>query len=549
MSDVSTPAGVRREFRADINGLRAWAVVAVVLYHFGVPGLASGFSGVDVFFVISGFLMTGIILSGLERGQFSIWQFYLARARRIFPALLVLCVVTLVFGWFLLMPEEYQQLGRHARESLTFTSNLRYFDESGYFDVASQEKWLLHTWSLSVEWQFYLALPLLLGLIWKFCPGRRAALACVLVVFAGSLAWCLWRTPLASSEAFFLIQTRAWEMLAGGLVLFAGARLRLGVTMARLLEGLGIALILAGALLFDTQSPWPGWRALVPVTGAMLVLLAARQGSLWTGTFIAQWLGTRSYSIYLWHWPLVVGLAYLERLRDPLWVAVALALSLLLGHLSYVLVEGPSRKRLTRMSARQAGAALLLTLLAIALVAQQVRRSGFPERLPEAISRVEAERENHNPRIKECLDPAAACVYGEQPVRVILIGDSHADAVVTALQAALPEGDGGVLFRGGSGCPIAFGLKTTGEREECEQLNQQLRGICLPEIRRHALITEKRATFLAVPGLQRPGNRTPWPGIWVAGDWTDTGYPAVLEGAVRSGRQAALEMDGQCRRP
>ena len=146
-------------------------MVAVVLYHFGVAGIGGGFAGVDIFFVISGYLMCGIICGGLERDDFSVWRFYLARARRIFPALIVLCLVALVFGWFFLMPEEYKQLGKHARESLTFSSNLRYFDESGYFDVASREKWLLHTWSLSVEWQFYLILPLILMLQGKLLPG------------------------------------------------------------------------------------------------------------------------------------------------------------------------------------------------------------------------------------------------------------------------------------------------------------------------------------------------------------------------------------------
>src|SRR5690606_1471729 len=138
------------------------------------------------------------------------------------------------------------------------------------------------------------------------------------------------------------------------------------------------------------------------------------------------------------------------------------------------LVEVPSRRYLARLSGRQAAGVLLLVLLAIALVAQQVRRSGFPDRLPEAIARVEAERENHNPRLKECLDPEAACVYGEQPVRAIRIGDSYADAVVTAMQTALPNGEGGILFKRGSGCPIIFGLKTSGEKQRCAELNREL---------------------------------------------------------------------------
>lgn len=462
-----------REFRLDINGLRAWAVMAVVLYHFGVAGIGGGFAGVDVFFVISGYLMCGIILGGIERDSFSVWRFYLARARRIFPALIVLCIVALIFGWFFLMPEEYKQLGRHARESLTFSSNLRYFDESGYFDVASQEKWLLHTWSLSVEWQFYLILPLVLMLAARFLPGRRTVAILLGALFAVSLGLCLWRTQVNPSEAFYMIQTRAWEMLAGALVFLVGRRgWSNGVRQA--LELLGFGLIIGTVLLLDKQSLWPGWRAILPVAGAALVLLAARERSLWTASLPAQWLGTRSYSIYLWHWPLVVALAYLERLDDPLWVSVAVVASLLLGHLSYTLVEVPAQRGLVKLRAWQAGLVLVIVLALVAIVAQQVRRSGFPDRLPEEVALIEAERNSHNPRLKECLDPEASCIYGAEPVRAIIIGDSHADAVVTALQAALPGGEGGILFRGGSGCPIAFGLRSNEGKAYCEELNEAL---------------------------------------------------------------------------
>ncbi len=474
VSEATIGKPQREGFRADINGLRAWAVVAVVLYHFGVPGVGAGFAGVDVFFVISGFLMCGIIVSGLQGDSFSVWRFYLARAQRIFPALIILCAVALVCGWFLLMPEEYQQLGRHARESLLFTSNLRYFDESGYFDVASKEKWLLHTWSLSVEWQFYMLLPLLLLLVWKLRPNRRALTSAVLLLFGASLGWCLWRTPGEPGAAFYLLQSRAWEMLAGGLVYLLGGRLALSGPARRLLELLGFALILATLLVLDRHSQWPGWRAMLPVAGAGLVLLAARKQSRWTGTRVAQWLGTRSYSIYLWHWPLVVALAYLEQLANPLWIGSGLLLSLLLGHLSYVLVEAPSQRRMAALSNRRAALVLLLSLALLAVFAQQVRRSGFPERLPAEIAKIEAESENDNPRIKDCLDPAANCIYGEQPVRAILIGDSHADAVVTALQASLPGGQGGIFFKGGSGCLISFGMRTRNDKPYCDALNNEI---------------------------------------------------------------------------
>ena len=201
------PSRADSGFRPDINGLRAWAVMAVVLYHFGVPGFDGGFVGVDVFFVISGFLMTGIIINGLDgRGGghgFSLWRFYLARARRILPALIVLCAVLLALGWFALPATDYRVLATHTLMSLAFVSNLKFWREAGYFDVASHDKWLLHTRSLSVEWQFYLLLPLALMLQWRYWPGRRDALMAVSVATPLSLAASLLVTARDSGGGVF----------------------------------------------------------------------------------------------------------------------------------------------------------------------------------------------------------------------------------------------------------------------------------------------------------------------------------------------------------
>lgn len=217
-------------FRKDINGLRAWAVVAVVLFHFGVPGFAGGFVGVDIFFVISGFLMTNILIKKLENPQqkFSVWDFYLARAERIAPALLVLCIALLALGWFLLPPQDYRSLGMHTLTSVLFASNIQYWREAGYFDAASHDKWLLHTWSLSVEWQFYLVLPLLLWGVWRLWPGRCNAAQVHILLLLASLALLVWLTSQKPEAAFFLLPTRAWEMLAGALaVLNGGAMFRM----------------------------------------------------------------------------------------------------------------------------------------------------------------------------------------------------------------------------------------------------------------------------------------------------------------------------------
>ncbi|MBM3392738.1 MAG: acyltransferase, partial [Betaproteobacteria bacterium] len=205
-------------FRADINGLRGIAVLAVVLYHFGVIGFGGGFVGVDVFFVISGYLMTKIILEPLSAQRFSLPAFYLARARRIVPGLAALCALLLLYGWYRLSPIDYKLLAKHVGSSLAFVSNQVFWKESGYFDADAHEKWLLHTWSLSVEWQFYLAYPLLI-LVARRLFGHRANFAIVLwMLFVASLAWSAWLAFANPSKAFFLLPTRAWEMLAGGLI-------------------------------------------------------------------------------------------------------------------------------------------------------------------------------------------------------------------------------------------------------------------------------------------------------------------------------------------
>ena len=330
MTDHTQPS-----FRADINGLRAWAVAAVVFYHFGIPGFSGGFVGVDVFFVISGFLMTGIVVKGLERGNFSLIGFYMARGRRIVPALVVVCAVLLALGWWVLMPPDYKRLGSHAVYSLAFLSNIEFWQEAGYFDVASREKWLLHTWSLSVEWQFYLILPVVLWVVWRLKPGRVVQTLAVGSGLVASLLACVLVTNNQSGTAFYLLPTRAWEMLGGGLVFLLASKPKLSALHRRSLEFIGLMLIVLSVVFFDRDTIWPGGRAMLPVMAAMLVLLANRH-SLWTASKLPQWLGDRSYSLYLWHWPVYVALVYIGFRDNPWAIAGALLLTVLLGHLSYV---------------------------------------------------------------------------------------------------------------------------------------------------------------------------------------------------------------------
>jgi len=509
---INPTASRSGDFRGDINGLRAWAVIAVVLYHFNVPGFGGGFIGVDVFFVISGFLMARIVCKGLEGQQFSVASFYLARARRILPALMVLVIVLLVLGWILLMPKEYQTLGRHARESLLFSSNLRYLNEAGYFDTASHEKWLLHTWSLSVEWQFYMLYPLVLLALSRVFPGRQALLVAHLLGLLSSFGICQYLSIRQPDAAFFLLQSRAWEMLLGGVVYLLGHQIRLPLLARHFLEVVGGVFIIAAVLLVDDSVPWPGTAALLPTLGAALIIMTSRQHSMLTGSWVAQWLGERSYSIYLWHWPLVVLLVYFEREDSLLPVLAGLLLSLLFGHLSYRWVEGPVRIWLARKTNLRSAAWVVVCLVVIAVSAQLVRRSGFPERLPDAVAQIESERHNNNPRLEECLGEARPCVFGGEQIGALVIGDSHADAVVTAIAESLPSEQQGVYFQGKSACLMVFTAHRVSRKEEpepCQILKDSLREQLPTLYPGKPLIVVNRTSVYAMGELPMPGVNYP----------------------------------------
>ncbi|MEP9349524.1 acyltransferase family protein [Xanthobacter sp. KR7-225] len=462
-----------KDFRVDINGLRAWAVIAVILFHFGVIGFAGGFVGVDIFFVISGFLMTGIIVRSLEKeamgsgARFSVLGFWLARGRRIVPALTGLCLFLMIVGWFFLTPTDYKRLGQQSIAALGFVSNFLYWMQAGYFDTASHEKLLLHTWSLSVEWQFYIVLPILLLIGWKLRPTR--AFLAILIGLGALVSFGLsaLTTPWASGAAFFLLPARAWELLAGGLVAIHGGAFALSAGQKRLVEGLGFLLIAVSIFYFDSTTIWPGWRAAVPVVGAMLVLVASRQDSLWTRPWVAQRLGDWSYSLYLWHWPFASALVFLRLEGQAGPIAVGLVLTVVCGWLSYRFIETPSRIGLARLPQWGDAAALAGAVALVALPSVWIARyAGIPERVSSAINAIEREAGNKNPRARECLGafPTKECAYGGGTPGVIVFGDSHAGAVVRSVERSLPDRSLAVLDWTTPGCQTVRGLRVSNLR-------------------------------------------------------------------------------------
>lgn len=373
---------IASKFRYDINGLRAYAVILVVLFHFNILGFSAGFIGVDIFFVISGYLMTKIIIDQLLQDKFSIWKFYLARGIRILPALLVLTVVVAIVGWFLLIPEEYKNYGKHAASSITFLSNVLYWRESSdYFSAGAHDKILLHTWSLSVEWQFYIILPIILLVIGKIKKSRAILNFAILVGFLISAFLSYKVSQSSQTTAFYMIPTRAWEMLAGGLVYTYFSQISLSNLIKKVIEITGFGLILISLIVFDITTLWPGINAALPVVGSMLILIANNNESTLTKPQAFQLTGNASYSIYLWHWPIVFFIGYLGYQNNIGIIVTGIILSIILGWLSYRFLETPTRKYLSKLSVAKGYLVLVsITVALAAIFALIFIKNGIPQR-------------------------------------------------------------------------------------------------------------------------------------------------------------------------
>lgn len=333
-------------YRLDLNALRAVAVAGVVAFHLKLDALFSGgFCGVDVFFVLSGFLMTSIIAGGLEAKKFSFLRFYAARARRIVPGLLATCFGVLVFGYFWIDPIKYEDLAKSVVYSIFFVSNLYLWKQVGYFDTGANEKWLLHTWSLSVEWQFYIIYPLVLYLLYRLLRTRGRVGVAVLIAIILSFTLSVILADIRPASAFFLLPTRAWEMLAGGAA--ALWPIALPRRLGRPLGLAGLGLIGASFFAFDPMTPWPSFGCLLPVAGTVMAIAARDEDLTLYRNKAVIWTGLWSYGIYLVHWPVIVGVEYLA-LPAPAVTSFCLIAAIMAGcALGASLRSAPSLGRLT----------------------------------------------------------------------------------------------------------------------------------------------------------------------------------------------------------
>lgn len=473
-------------YRSDIDGLRAVAVLAVVLFHAWPTGLSGGFAGVDIFFVISGYLISSIIFKSNTEGNFSLLKFYYHRIRRIFPALLVVLISLLVVGWFVLLAEEYQQTGKHVSAGALFLANFAFWREVGYFDVQSELKPLLHLWSLGIEEQYYLLWPLVVGFAWR----RKMPLLPVMLGLASmSFGACIWLLQGHAKGAFYLPIGRAWELLVGAMLAWSqhAGYLKRAVQDTRVWANLsslvGVLLVAAAITVLDKSQPFPGWRAVIPVTGALLVIAAGPRSwfnRVLLGAKPLVAIGLISYPLYLWHWPLLSLVRIVdESPPSPMLAASAVAVAVLLATLTYFFVEKPIRRLPVAVCAPMLAGLMLVVASVGALVAVNNGVPARTEAFQEQAARVKWARES-DPLCQDKLPVKSRyCRISDpqRPVTAVIIGDSHANRLFEGLSPRFAANNGNLLQLGEGGCLPFWELEggVEGESDGCRQrMNGQL---------------------------------------------------------------------------
>ena len=438
---------IPKNHRSDIDGLRALAVLLVMLFHAGI-GFPGGYIGVDVFFTISGYLITGLIVRDLEIGRFRFLDFLARRIRRLLPAASAMVLTSLFTGMLILLPPALKDLGFQASSSAVILANVFFWKNVGYFAGAADDKVLLHTWSLSVEEQFYLILPVALAIAWKIWPKRRPVLGAMLAMGIASFVLNIVLTRLQPTAAFYLVPPRSWELLMGGCLALLPAPQLKQRWLSEILAIAGLAAIVLPACLFTRGTVFPGFWALAPCTGAALLLWLAGTNSSVVCNGLGRrelgFLGRISYSVYLWHWPILVFVRYiLDRPLGVLEGSACLIMSLLLGAASWRWIEEPFRHGTVLVTRGWAFGFAGFSLLVVLSVSWLSRlNNGLESRFPnEAVVYARAEAELAAfPRTMSPSDVASRKVHilnsqtNTGQVDLILWGDSHAMAVMPSLE-------------------------------------------------------------------------------------------------------------------
>ncbi|MCI4591619.1 acyltransferase [Sphingobium sp. BYY-5] len=512
-----TGLGAAIRYRRDIDGLRALAILPVLLFHAHVPGFSGGYVGVDIFFVISGFLITGIIAREVNEKRFSLVHFYERRFRRILPALTLMMLAVLGAAAWLYLPGDLEGVPKSALAATFFVSNLWFFADTGYFAGGADVKPLLHSWSLAVEEQYYIDFPILLMLLARFAQRWRTAV--VATIAAGSLALCVAMQRDATGFAFYLLPARAWE-------LFAGALLALGaVPVVRahwLREGIawaGVSAIAFAVFTYDRSTLFPGVAALLPVAGAAALLHGAPGTSMERLLALPPLVGVGllSYSLYLWHWPLIVFTEYATDLPLSGWIRImVIGGAFLAAFLSWRFVERPFRNPRHMPTRRIFGftAAAMATLCALSLAL--FTTGPWSSRFSPAVLAQIAGRDDVSPKRGRCHDSFVRgmqpCVLGAAtPPDALLWGDSHGVELAYALgQQARAQGRS-LIQRTASSCPPVLDYMAKDAR--CAAAN--------------------RAIFAAIranPHIKRVYLAA----FWANGDFDDPAFVAKLDHSIKA---------------
>lgn len=553
-------------FRPDVEGLRALAIVPVVIFHAFPSLLPGGYVGVDVFFVISGFLITSLLLDRLGSGTYSVASFYGARIRRIFPALFVMLALTAPLALLLPSTGWLQAYGRTLGATAVFFSNMELYRTTDYFDTAAELKPLVHTWSLAVEEQYYIVFPLLLALLYRRWPKVIApVLATIGVVsLALSVRW-LHTDP---ALAFYSSPSRAFELMMGSL-LAVGLR---GDAAPRAWResaaALGLALIVLACVLLTPRTPFPGAAALLPCLGAALLIWAGKHGGTWVGRWVAspplRWIGAMSFSLYLWHWPMLVLTRHWVLGEPTPWQAgAAVAASVLLAWASLKWVETPIRRAShTDRRLLAGGVACILAALAVAWVL--VERTWWVKPADARAQALLAGARDNNPHRMRChgrfdyvIPYEDRCRFGDlsQPADTVVWADSHGAELALALGEAAGKAGRSVSQITSSTCPPALGFEEPTRPRCVEHNDATLRGLSqdgavdrVVLVARYGYYMQTQAASLE-EGLRRSVVALTAAGkaVVLVEPFPDYGYPVPAALAALHRRGQAVEDFGQTR--
>lgn len=479
------------KYRTDIDGLRALAVVPVVLFHADFSLFSGGFVGVDIFFVISGFLITKIIADEIVQGRFSIANFYERRVRRIFPALFTMFAFTMLAGMILLLPEDLSNLGTSLTAATFFVSNIFFWKQSGYFDSEAEMKPLLHMWSLAIEEQFYVFFPIFLIIAWRY--GRHWKIL-TWVGLIGSLLLSIYVVRYYNSSAFYLLPTRAWELLAGSVIALGAVPALHNQKLREGLAALGLALIFFCIFFYDRTTLFPGERALLPCLGACLILYTGLNGQTsFAGRLLSLkpvvFIGLISYSLYLWHWPLIVyakyyNIAPLTHLQS----SGIVFLSVVMGVLSWRYIERPFRKPdsvFKRAGMLQSGLAMMIVMSGLGYSAHASQ--GWPSRLPSGtlqLLQAASDPPLCEQDVSEIYQVKNICLLGNDPDAkpdTLIWGDSHARALRPGFDRAAKMSGHPALLAELGGCIPMIAAESSNSLKPCAAHNKKV----LEMIRKH----------------------------------------------------------------